>query len=152
MSNAEKKHAIEIIEELTQRYGDLGLSIDTATGSITGLDRALSKMNKKQIDTRILNAKDEYSALEAQRDIKEQSAFVKLSQNNAITESIYSAIHKMTGRMPRQAAEAQQMISGMDDKERLQFFTQLRGKASTESEVQSIQEVIDLLKKQVELR
>ena len=46
-SNALKTEAISIIQSLTDRYGDLGISIDVTTGKIHGLDEGIAKANKK---------------------------------------------------------------------------------------------------------
>ena len=47
ISNALKIEAISIIQSLTDRYGDLGISIDVTTGKIHGLDEGMAKANKK---------------------------------------------------------------------------------------------------------
>ena len=47
ISNALKTEAISIIQSLTDRYGDLGISIDLTTGKIHGLDEGIAKANKK---------------------------------------------------------------------------------------------------------
>lgn len=48
LSISEKMLAIRIIEELTKRYGDLGISINQTTGKIENFDKALAKMNVKK--------------------------------------------------------------------------------------------------------
>ena len=47
ISNALKSEAISIIQSLSDRYGDLGISIDLTTGKIHGLDEGMAKANKK---------------------------------------------------------------------------------------------------------
>ena len=47
ISNSLKTEAISIIQSLTDRYGDLGISIDLTTGKIHGLDEGMAKANKK---------------------------------------------------------------------------------------------------------
>ena len=47
ISNALKSEAISIIKSLSDRYGDLGFSIDLTTGKIHGLDEGIAKANKK---------------------------------------------------------------------------------------------------------
>ena len=47
ISNSLKAEAISIIQSLTDRYGDLGISIDVTTGKIHGLDEGMAKANKK---------------------------------------------------------------------------------------------------------
>ena len=47
VSNAIKTETVMIIQLLTRRYGDLGLSIDETTGKILGLDNAFNQFQKK---------------------------------------------------------------------------------------------------------
>ena len=47
ISNSLKTEAISIIQSLTDKYGDLGISIDLTTGKIHGLDEGMAKANKK---------------------------------------------------------------------------------------------------------
>lgn len=47
VSNAIKTETVMIIQLLTRRYGDLGLSIDETTGKILGLDSAFDQFQKK---------------------------------------------------------------------------------------------------------
>lgn len=59
LSNAMKMEAAELISLLTKRYGDLGVSIDMATGKIFGLDEAqrifLKSQQKMKVDAAQLN-------------------------------------------------------------------------------------------------
>lgn len=59
MSNAMKMEAAELISLLTKRYGDLGVSIDMATGKIFGLDEAqrifLKSQQKMKVDAAQFN-------------------------------------------------------------------------------------------------
>lgn len=57
-SNAEKTEAIRLVQILTDKYGDLGISVDEATGRIIGLVEAEEKLNnqmkqqtEKQLET-----------------------------------------------------------------------------------------------------
>nr|DAD90245.1 MAG TPA: hypothetical protein [Myoviridae sp. ct8ME27] len=59
MSNAMKMEAAELISLLTKRYGDLGVSIDMATGKFFGLDEAqrifLKSQQKMKVDAAQFN-------------------------------------------------------------------------------------------------
>lgn len=57
ISNAMKVEAIELISLLSKRYGDLGISIDIATGKIAGLDKAQVALLRKQQEMQISAAK-----------------------------------------------------------------------------------------------
>ena len=49
LSNAEQERAVSLIAQLTRQYGDLGLSVDKATGKIKGLGSAI--VEKETRDT-----------------------------------------------------------------------------------------------------
>lgn len=53
LSNTEKVLAMTIIQQLTKRYGDLGISIDQVTGAIQGFDEAQKKIKAKQLDDKL---------------------------------------------------------------------------------------------------
>lgn len=53
LSNTEKILAMTIIQELTKRYGDLGISIDQVTGAIKGFDEAQKKIKAQQLDDKL---------------------------------------------------------------------------------------------------
>lgn len=50
ISNDVKAEAISIIQSLTDRYGDLGISIDLTTGKIIGLEQGMTKANQKMLE------------------------------------------------------------------------------------------------------
>lgn len=57
-SNAEKTEAIRLVQILTDKYGDLGISVDEATGRIIGLAEAEEKLNnqmKQQTEKQLEN-------------------------------------------------------------------------------------------------
>lgn len=49
-SNEMKDEAVKIIDRLTGRYGDLGLSIDAVTGNITGLNEAMKRQGELALE------------------------------------------------------------------------------------------------------
>lgn len=48
LGNAEKAEAVRLVDLLTSKYGDLGISINDVTGEIEGLTAATEKLNEKQ--------------------------------------------------------------------------------------------------------
>jgi|GEM_PF-4379042 len=62
LSNAQKTQAIALIAQLTKQYGDLGVTVNEATGRIEGLSAAIVKKQEK-------DARRKISSLEA--EIKE---------------------------------------------------------------------------------
>ena len=74
MSNAMKVEAIELISLLSKRYGDLGISIDIATGKIAGLDKAQVALLRKQQEMQISAAKISMNAQKMNTDSATESA------------------------------------------------------------------------------
>jgi len=73
--NAEEMAEAEAIcARLNSAYGDLGLSVDKATGSINGLTEAQKKMAAAQQATKIADVKAEINALKQQRDASDKEA------------------------------------------------------------------------------
>ena len=68
VDNATKLEAVRIINLLTTQYGDLGLSIDEATGKIMGLTEAQKKQNALMREERWASLEAEYSASEVDID------------------------------------------------------------------------------------
>lgn len=64
IDNATKLEAVRIINLLTTQYGDLGLSIDEATGKIVGLTEAQKRQNALMREERWASLEAEYSASE----------------------------------------------------------------------------------------
>lgn len=65
-NSQEMARASELCSKLNEKYGDLGLSVNRATGEIEGLTDAQKKMNDAQKQMRIADVKEELRALEAQ--------------------------------------------------------------------------------------
>lgn len=68
-SAQEMARAEQICSRLNERYGDLGLSVNKATGEIKGLTDAQKKMNEAQKQMKITDVKAEITELEKARDI-----------------------------------------------------------------------------------
>lgn len=71
VSNAIKTESIILIQLLTRRYGDLGISIDETTGKIIGLDTAFNRFQQRinqlklsELNTQAEIAKNKVAALE----------------------------------------------------------------------------------------
>jgi hypothetical protein len=73
LSNLEKIVAITLVDELTKKYGNLGISIDKATGKIIGLDEAFESLLNRQRNEKI-------KALEEEVKIAQRQAHVRASQ------------------------------------------------------------------------
>jgi hypothetical protein len=62
LDNATKEESIRIIEMLTDKYGDLGLSINETTGEIVNLVQAQERFNQKQLEQQRLGKYSQYQA------------------------------------------------------------------------------------------
>lgn len=85
MSNAMKMEAAELISLLTKRYGDLGVSIDMATGKITGLDEAQRTFLKNQQQMKVDAAKISVNAQKMAADSATESALGIRNVNAQVT-------------------------------------------------------------------
>ena len=85
MSNAMKMEAAELISLLTKRYGDLGISIDMATGKITGLDEAQRTFLKRQQQMKVDAAQISVNAQRMAADSATENAIGKRNINARVT-------------------------------------------------------------------
>ena len=76
LSNTEKLLAMTIIQQLTKRYGDLGISIDQVTGAIKGFDEAQKKIKAQQLSDKIVAAEKQRIILQRTAD-RQASAMMK---------------------------------------------------------------------------
>lgn len=85
ISNAMKVEAIELISLLSKRYGDLGISIDIATGKITGLDKAQVALLRRQQEMQISAAKISMDAQKMNTDSAAEGAIGRRNVNAYLT-------------------------------------------------------------------
>ena len=150
-SNQHKKYAISLIDELTKRYGDLGIAIDSATGKITGLDQAQGKMLQKQLAKNLKNSQKELQAVSGLADKRMGMAFTQI-QASEWTSWLFKFMQDEFGLVHKNIAQAMQYVSSMTTDQQIDFFTKIRNDhANSEAEIQAVQKVIDLKKKQLEL-
>lgn len=88
VDNATKLEAAKIIEALTEQYGDLGLSIDEATGKIAGLTDAQKRQNALMRDERWASLEAEYAASEV--DIDETRRDIYNRRPSAGIENVFA--------------------------------------------------------------
>lgn len=109
LSNAIKTQAITIIAILTQRYGDLGLSIDETTGKILGLDEAFKKISDRNQKLKLneLKNQNEISKMKASEAFTNTSGWtnpftwrdkLKGRFHTTIGTDVYSSDDFITGR------------------------------------------------------
>lgn len=88
LTRAQQMEASRIIDTLTGRYGDLGISIDSLTGRLSGLEQAQIRVNKAMRDAALA----ELNAQVAQRQANLatlQSRFDELGMRNTPTTLSY---------------------------------------------------------------
>lgn len=79
-SNAQKTEAVRLIGLLSKSYGDLGISIDGATGRMQGFDKAYAAALEKDKQNRLNAMKGEYKELESE-----------IARNNEIIGGFWSS-------------------------------------------------------------
>lgn len=79
-SNAQKTEAVRLIGLLSKSYGDLGISIDEATGRMQGFDKAYAAALEKDKQNRLNAMKGEYKELESE-----------IARNNEIIGGFWSS-------------------------------------------------------------
>lgn len=151
ISNDHKLYAISLIETLTKRYGDLGLAINAATGEISGLDQAQMRMLIKQTKKNLQNTETEHKEVSFHADRQMTQALIQL-QSYFVNGWMNNFMHSNFGLAPKSVVEAQDQINGFSTEKQLEIFTKIRDQyANTEGEIEAVQKVIDLKKKQLEL-
>lgn len=149
LSNEAKSEAAALIQMLTSRYGDLGISIDAVTGQIVGMDAAQEKFLKKQ---------REMKSASLQRQISTSENAVNSKLSGAVSEAggIGEKLFNMFGDSLHDVAEVRRQIMGafqnMSLQEKLDFARNAQDDSKTTSGMEAWQKVIDELVKQMDLR
>lgn len=118
LNNKQNKNAEEMAEaeaicgRLNSAYGDLGLSVDKATGSIVGLTEAQKKMRQAQMATKIADTKKEIAEIQS-NITSSQGEHTRLS--NIITDEISDLIQKDPS-IARKPGEAHAQLYGKNKK------------------------------------
>lgn len=169
LSNAEKEEAEALVKSLTDLYGNLGVSVDKATGKISIATGAFSQMNDKQ---RQLTSKDvlkEYNALTALIISKgnelhnETSDLISSSPFNRVI--INPLLRSLSSRPDWQEDMDSQLYSSTQNdiaaaqklvkvQEQIYAFEKIHRnlvKEGDNEEAQKTLEIIKLLKKQLDL-
>jgi len=72
LSNVDKANALKMIRDLTRSYGDMGISIDKATGKIVGLDAAMAKKAERDKAFRLAEIRQELNQIELEKQYHEE--------------------------------------------------------------------------------
>lgn len=149
LSNEAKAEAATLIQMLTSRYGDLGISIDAVTGQIVGMDAAQEKFLKKQREMKSASLQRQISVSEKTVEAKASAATSALAPGQQTLEKF--------GLSFRGVEDAKKQVAGIFRSEplerQLQFAETMRDDVSkTNEDKANWQAVIDELVKQMDLR
>ena len=73
LSNAEREKAVSLVAQLTRQYGDLGISVDDATGRINNLGSAIVAIQEKNSRRKIQSIEAQLKELRGARDQEDQN-------------------------------------------------------------------------------
>ena len=143
LSNAAKTEAALLIRLLTERYGDLGISIDKVTGKIIVADKAQQAFLEKQRNQRLraisrqLDAHDKKSLKQAESAVN--SMF--------IGENFMQSIGLSIPQAKDARKEVMRIMNTRPLEERIEMAEKLRDASNSQSDIQNWQNVIDTLEK-----
>lgn len=155
LSNAAKQEAIVLIDLLTKKYGELGLSIDEATGEIKGFDHAQEAALIKNRQERIEGLTKERDSIGRQAATQSNLAVDKIARNpfSGWFEDIFKPFGLEKASTVGWRDDFQNMLnSGEPLDKQIKFFEIIRDRTNNQDEVDSVQKVIDLLKQKMELQ
>ena len=112
LNNSEVQEANRLIETLTERYGDLGLSIDRTTGKIEGMADAQKKMLEQQRNAQKLTLEAELAEIRLNRKrTVDKYANAKVSSAYKVYEG---AVHLWGGQTGHEKDQTQKMQEELD--------------------------------------
>ena len=148
LSNASKAEAANLIKTLTSRYGELGLSIDSVTGSIKGADEAQRQMLARQKQQRISSIRRQFSAHDKKAYTQAQAAVTGMFVGEETLNKIGLG-WKSASKAKDNVAEVMETRSLKD---RLEMAERLRDASNTQADMNNWQAVIDTIEKQIALQ
>lgn len=108
LNNQEVAEATNLVTELSARYGDLGISIDAASGKITGMGEATKKMYAQMIESRKNALQKELLELQSN-----QQSLIIQRENVWNKGGLSGTWDKMTGAEQRNAEDLTQQIQSL---------------------------------------
>lgn len=149
LSNAEKKRAIQLVKELAKRYGELGISVNTATGEIKGLDNALPKMQKTQISRNINQKRDQANQQNVLAGAQAHMAFRQVQEMGF--GSVFN-IAEQFGFSHKNVKNADQVFQKLGLDNQIKMFQQMIDKAKNDDQLNKFKKVLDALYQQKKVR
>ena len=151
LSNAMKQEAIKLVQVLTKKYGDLGIQIDAVSGQIFNLDSAQSKMLKKQAQQLYKNLSLENTDISGLANAKMKASFARINENNFFTRSVYDLLQQQTGITRGSVKQGMNFINSKPLEQQIRILQGIREKATRETDIKDIQEIIELKKQQLKI-
>ena len=141
LSNEEKTEAVKLVQILTNKYGDLGISIDTATGKLIGLDKAQAEFLKRQLKTRIDTARVN---VQSQQNVASASVESALGVRNV---NAYLSPSKFGDPTKSASVSRAEMWSKGGLQGKLNVANEMLSEATTNEDIEKWQNVITALEK-----
>ena len=148
LSNASKAEAANLIKTLTSRYGELGLSIDSVTGSIKGADEAQRQMLARQKQQRISSIRRQFSAHDKKAYTQAQAAVTGMF----VGEETLNKIGLGWKSASKDKDNVAEVMETRSLKDRLEMAERLRDASNTQADMNNWQAVIDTIEKQIALQ
>lgn len=142
VSNAIKTETIVLIQLLTRRYGDLGLSIDETTGKIIGLDGAFDQFQRRIAKMKLseLNLQADIANRIAKQTEKIASKYGAMEGFSTETYSFFETPQETKKRRFGSNREAQQVIQRV--KQRQQQYLEQNISPETTQQITSVRQRI----------
>lgn len=141
LSNEEKTEAVKLVQILTNKYGDLGISIDTATGKLIGLDKAQAEFLKRQLKTRIETARVN---VQSQQNVASASVESALGVRNV---NAYLSPSKFGDPTKSASVSRAEMWNKGGLQGKLDVANEMLSEATTNEDIEKWQNVITALEK-----
>ena len=153
LSNASKTEAAALIQMLTGRYGDLGISIDKVTGKIVGADAAQEKLLKKMAQQRMDVIQQQSKSAQDKASAQAQAATSAMMPGEQTLNKLGLSFDMLQHAAGRKGSK--DIVSGIMKnapiEDRIKFAKQMQDKSKTKEDIENWQKVIDSLEQALEL-
>lgn len=142
------RYSKSLVAALKEEYGDLGISINTATDNVNGLEQAHRKLFQQSRKRRMELAEKEYYAnTNAARKLTE-AAFTTMAPGEAVLNKLGLSIREV--KKVKDGADKIMREESLE--KRLEFAKNMYDRVTASEDVEAWQKVIDALEKAVDAR
>ena len=135
-TNEEQTEAAKLTKILTDRYADLGLSVDKTTGEFTDLEAAIRKLNAAQREQALDKLAEQIAMLQSKSD-----ALAKQHIGGNLVSNIYEALG---GTSLLAQSNREEYVKGTTE-QKLDYAKRARDSATTEDNIRFWAEQVDAL-------